>query len=49
MIETYRTAMDKGYHTNTTILSNYKPPFAVDWATFRRQALDRRRRHARCR
>jgi 2-oxoglutarate dehydrogenase E1 component len=34
MIETYRTAMDKGYHTNTTILSNYKPPFAVDWGRF---------------
>jgi 2-oxoglutarate dehydrogenase E1 component len=32
MIATYRAAMDKGYHTNTTILSNYKPPFAVDWA-----------------
>jgi 2-oxoglutarate dehydrogenase E1 component len=34
MIETYRTAMDKGYHTNTTILANYKPPFAVDWGRF---------------
>ena len=34
MITTYRTAMDKGYHTNTTILSNYKPPFAVDWSKF---------------
>ena len=34
MIETYRQAMDKGYHTNTTVLSNYKPPFAVDWARF---------------
>src|SRR5207237_268753 len=34
MITTYRAAMDKGYHTNTTILSNYKPPFAVDWARF---------------
>ena len=34
MIVTYRAAMDKGYHTNTTILSNYKPPFAVDWAKF---------------
>jgi 2-oxoglutarate dehydrogenase E1 component len=34
MIGTYRQAMDKGYHTNTTILSNYKPPFAVDWAKF---------------
>ena len=34
MIENYRTAMDKGYSTNTTILSNYKPPFAVDWGRF---------------
>ena len=34
MIETYRAAMDKGLHTNTTILSNYKPPFAVDWRRF---------------
>ena len=34
MIATYRQAMDKGYHTNTTILSNYKAPFAVDWARF---------------
>jgi len=34
MIATYRQAMDKGYHTNTTILSNYKPPFSVDWTRF---------------
>jgi len=34
MIATYRTAMDKGLHTNTTILSNYKPPFAVDWTPY---------------
>jgi 2-oxoglutarate dehydrogenase E1 component len=34
MIATYRTAMDKGLHTNTTILSNYKPPFAVNWTPF---------------
>jgi 2-oxoglutarate dehydrogenase E1 component len=34
MIATYRTAMDKGLHTNTTILANYKPPFAVDWTPF---------------
>ncbi len=34
LIATYRQAMDKGFHTNTTILSNYKPPFAVDWAPF---------------
>jgi 2-oxoglutarate dehydrogenase E1 component len=35
MIATYRTAMDKGYHTNTTILSNYKPPFIVDWTPYK--------------
>ncbi|HEV2978755.1 MAG TPA: 2-oxoglutarate dehydrogenase E1 component [Casimicrobiaceae bacterium] len=34
MIATYRTAMDKGLHTNTTVLANYKPPFAVDWTPF---------------
>ena len=34
MIETYREALDEGYHTNKTILSNFKPPFAVDWAPF---------------
>src|SRR4029077_17239745 len=37
MIATYRAAMDKGYHTNKTILSNYKPPFTVDWSRFRGQ------------
>jgi len=35
MIATYRAAMDKGYHTNKTILSNYKPPFTVDWSRFK--------------
>jgi len=35
MIATYRHAMDNGYHTNTTILSNYKPPFTVDWSRFK--------------
>ncbi|MGE5143810.1 MAG: 2-oxoglutarate dehydrogenase E1 component [Acidobacteriota bacterium] len=34
MITAYRNAMDKGLHTNTTILSNYKPPFAVDWRPY---------------
>jgi len=34
MIATYRAAIDKGNATNTTILSNYKPPFAVDWNRF---------------
>ena len=35
MIATYREAMDKGLHTNTTILSNYKHPYAVDWTVYR--------------
>ena len=34
MVSAYRAAMDKGLHTNTTILSNYKPPFSVDWAPY---------------
>jgi 2-oxoglutarate dehydrogenase E1 component len=35
MIATYRAAMDKGYHTNTTVLANYKPPFIIDWSPFK--------------
>ncbi len=35
MIATYRAAMDKGLHTNTTVLSNYKPPFIVDWSPYK--------------
>jgi len=34
MIATYRNAMDKGLHTNTTILSNYKPQHTIDWTPF---------------
>jgi 2-oxoglutarate dehydrogenase E1 component len=37
MIAAYRTAMDKGQHTNTTILSNYKAPMTVDWSPFVRR------------
>ena len=36
MVATYRAAMDKGQHTNKTILSNYKPPFSVDWTPYTR-------------
>ena len=45
MIATYRAAMDKGLHTNTTILSNYKPPFTVDWSPYKGAQLDRAGRH----
>jgi 2-oxoglutarate dehydrogenase E1 component len=34
MIATYRAAMDKGTHTNKTVLSNYKAPFSADWSPY---------------
>ena len=34
MIADYRSAMDKGHHTNKTILSNYKRPYAIDWTLY---------------
>jgi 2-oxoglutarate dehydrogenase E1 component len=35
MVNGYRNAMDAGYHTNKTILANFKPPFTVNWAPFK--------------
>jgi len=35
MIKGYRQALDDGYHTNKTVLSNYHPPYAVNWDKFR--------------
>ncbi len=35
MIATFRAALDQGYHTNKTILSNYKPPYTIDWSVFK--------------
>jgi len=35
MVASYRAALDAGTHTNKTILSNYRPPFAVDWSKYR--------------
>ncbi|HTT37397.1 MAG TPA: 2-oxoglutarate dehydrogenase E1 component [Burkholderiales bacterium] len=35
MIKNFRGALDGGYHTNKTILSNYHPPFAVDWNPYK--------------
>ncbi len=34
MIKVFRGALDAGYHTNPTILSNYKPPFEVNWKPY---------------
>jgi 2-oxoglutarate dehydrogenase E1 component len=36
MVATYRQALDGGFHTNKTILSNFRPPFAVDWTKYNR-------------
>jgi 2-oxoglutarate dehydrogenase E1 component len=35
MVAMIRKALDGGYHTNKTILSNYKPPFEIDWGKYR--------------
>ncbi|MCC6193794.1 MAG: 2-oxoglutarate dehydrogenase E1 component [Burkholderiales bacterium] len=35
MVAAYRAAMDRGQHTNKTVLSNYKPPFTIDWSPYR--------------
>jgi len=34
LVATYRQALEGGTHTNPTILSNFKPPFAVDWSKY---------------
>jgi len=35
MVQAYRAALDQGYHTNKNILSNFNPPYAVDWSRFK--------------
>jgi 2-oxoglutarate dehydrogenase E1 component len=35
MVETYRAALDRGEHTNQTILSNYNTPFPSSWPSYR--------------
>jgi 2-oxoglutarate dehydrogenase E1 component len=35
MTAEFRNALDRGYHTNKTILSNFKPPFETDWSPYR--------------
>ena len=49
MIKAYRAALDGGYHTNKTILSNYQPPFAVDWDQVQGRQVEREGRHRACR
>jgi 2-oxoglutarate dehydrogenase E1 component len=36
MVAGFRKALDGGHHTNKTILSNYKPPFEIDWGKYKR-------------
>ncbi|MFN7086039.1 MAG: 2-oxoglutarate dehydrogenase E1 component [Burkholderiales bacterium] len=35
MVATFRDALDRGYHTNQTILSNYRPPFETNWKPYK--------------
>jgi 2-oxoglutarate dehydrogenase E1 component len=35
LVATFRKALDGGYHTNKTILQNYKPPFEIDWSKYK--------------
>jgi len=35
MVKTYREALDRGYHTNQTVLSNFRPPFETDWSPYK--------------
>ncbi|RPI39646.1 MAG: 2-oxoglutarate dehydrogenase E1 component, partial [Betaproteobacteria bacterium] len=34
MVKTYRNAMDSGHHTNQTVLSNYRPPYEINWKKY---------------
>ncbi len=34
MVAAFRAAMDRGQHTNKTVLSNYKAPFTIDWSPY---------------
>jgi len=34
LVASCRQAFDGGHHTNQTILSNYKPPFEIDWSRY---------------
>jgi 2-oxoglutarate dehydrogenase E1 component len=42
MVASYRQALDGGTHTNKTIISNFKPPFAVDWSKYNKTKWNER-------
>ncbi|MCC7549271.1 MAG: 2-oxoglutarate dehydrogenase E1 component [Burkholderiales bacterium] len=35
MVQTYRGTLEQGYHTNKNVLTNFNPPYAVDWSRFK--------------
>ena len=35
MVKTFRSALDRGFHTNKTIMADYRPPFETDWKPFK--------------
>jgi 2-oxoglutarate dehydrogenase E1 component len=35
MIAGFRKALDGGYHTNKSILQNFKPPYEIDWNRYK--------------
>ncbi|MDH5535273.1 MAG: 2-oxoglutarate dehydrogenase E1 component [Betaproteobacteria bacterium] len=35
MVSTCREALDRGYHTNQTILANYRPPLETNWKPYK--------------
>jgi 2-oxoglutarate dehydrogenase E1 component len=35
MVKSYRSALDRGYHTNKTIMADYRPPFEINWKPFK--------------
>jgi 2-oxoglutarate dehydrogenase E1 component len=34
MVAAFRAALDGGFHTNKTVLADYKPPYEVDWSKY---------------
>jgi len=34
MIATFRGAMDGGFHTNKTVMANYRPPYEINWRKY---------------
>ena len=34
LVKNYRDSLDAGFHTNKNIISNFKPPFTVDWSKY---------------